>query len=257
MKTVLKANQLSFYYQAGRVIFLDVDLEVNAGEILTILGMNGAGKSTLLNCVAGLLKPARGEIILNGRNQKDMTFQDVAKVIGYVPQINNPAYAYSVLEFVVMGRTPYIGAFSTPKNMDYQIAEKALARMGILPLAPKPYTEISGGERQLATIARAIAQEAQLIMLDEPTAHLDFGNQMKTVKVIKSLAEEGYAVVMTTHVPDHPIYLGSRVALFEAGFVSVGRVEELITEKRLSDLYGIPLKLIRTEEVARPVCVAI
>jgi iron complex transport system ATP-binding protein len=257
MNALLEAKNISFYYHRAHTVFHDVSLHVNAGEILTILGTNGAGKSTLLNCVAGLLKPVQGEIFFDGRQQSKMSFRDIAKIIGYVPQIHNPTYAYSVREFVVMGRTAYINVFASPKKSDYEIAEKALERMNISHLAAKAYTEISGGERQLAAIARAIAQEARLIMLDEPTSHLDFGNQMKTIQLVKKMADEGYAVILTTHVPDHPVYLGSRVAMFEEGIVSVGSVDELISEERLSILYGIPLKLVYLEDIARPICVAV
>jgi iron complex transport system ATP-binding protein len=257
MSPIVQAENLRFHYHPSRTIFHDVTFAVGPGEILTILGTNGAGKSTLLNCIAGLLKPVAGEIRLEGRRQADLSYRDVARIVGYVPQIHNPSYGYSVLEFTVMGRTPYIGAFSSPKPRDYEIARESIERMGVGHLADKPYTQISGGERQLATIARAIAQQAKLIMLDEPTAHLDFGNQMKTVQMIRRLADDGYAVILTTHVPDHPVYLGGHVALFEDGAVSFGPAEELITAERLTQLYGIPLKLIRSDEVARPICVAV
>jgi iron complex transport system ATP-binding protein len=239
------------------MIFSGVEFELRSGEVLTVLGTNGAGKSTLLNCIAGLLVPFSGDICFNGKKQTAMSYREIAKIAGYVPQIHNPTFAYTVLEYVVMGRTPYIGAFASPKPADYAIAEEAIARMRIAHLADKSCTEISGGERQLAAIARTVAQEAKLIILDEPTSHLDFGNQMKTVKLIKQLADEGYAVILTTHVPDHPVYLGGRVAIFENSAVTVGKVDDLISEERLSRLYGIPLKLAYTEEVARPICVAL
>ena len=126
-----------------------------------------------------------------------MNLREVARVIGYVPQIHTPAYAFTVREFAVMGRTPYIGAFTVPGVEDYRIADEALERMGIAHLRDKPYTEISGGERQQVTIARVIAQKPQLILLDEPTAHLDYGNQHRVVQMARQLAAEGYALIMT------------------------------------------------------------
>lgn len=187
---ILQVKDLSFRYDSSRRIFQNVNFELDKGEILSILGTNGAGKSTLLNCLAGLFRPESGEILLGGRSMKTMSMGDVAKTVGYVPQIHTPAYAYTVREFTVMGRTPYIGAFATPSKEDYRIADEALERMNISHIAGKSYTEISGGERQQVTIARALTQQPQIILLDEPTAHLDYGNQYRVVQMIKELAQE-------------------------------------------------------------------
>jgi len=258
VNAVLKVENLSFNYFRGPLIFSGVGFELNAGRILTILGANGAGKSTLLNCIVGLLRQKTGNIYLGGRSAAEMSLREIATLIGYVPQVHYPAYAYPVREYVVMGRTPYIGTFSTPKAADYEIAEKALARLNMSHILEKPYTEISGGERQLAVIARAIAQEPRIIMLDEPTAHLDFGNQMRTVKLIRSLAEEGYAVIFTTHVPDHPLFLGGDVAMFTEGkegkTVVVGDADSILTEETLSALYNVHVKTVRVN--GRRICYA-
>ena len=210
---ILEVNNLSFHYHNSRTIFHEVSFNVDNGEVLSILGINGSGKTTLLNCIANLYKPKSGEILLNGQPMSKMNIRDVARVIGYVPQIHTPAYAYTVREFAVMGRTPYIGAFSTPSAKDYRIADEALERMDITHLRNKPYTEISGGERQQVTIARVIAQQPKLILLDEPTAHLDYGNQYRVVQMIRQLATEGYALIMTTHNPEHAIILNGKVAI--------------------------------------------
>ena len=259
MNAVLKVENLSFNYFKGPLVFSDVGFELYPGRVLTILGANGAGKSTLLNCIAGLLRQKTGTIRLNGRNIAEMSFKEIATFIGYVPQIHNPAYAYPVREYVVMGRTPYLGAFALPKAADYEIAEKALARLNISHIMEKPYTEISGGERQLATIARAIAQEPKIIMLDEPTAHLDYGNQMRTVRLIRSLADEGYAVIFTTHVPDHPLFLCGDVAMFTAGTaiktVDVGSADSILTDETLTALYNISVKTVRVDD-SRRICYA-
>ena len=187
---ILEVSNLGFHYHNSRTIFREVSFSVDKGEVLSILGPNGSGKSTLLNCIANLYKPVSGQILLNGKPVSRMNLRDVARVIGYVPQIHTPAYAFTVREFAVMGRTPYIGAFTTPSAEDYRIADEALERMGITHLRDKPYTEISGGERQQVTIARVIAQQPQLILLDEPTAHLDYGNQHRVVQMIRKLAAE-------------------------------------------------------------------
>lgn len=162
---ILEVKNLSFHYHNSRMIFQEVNFNLDNGEILSILGPNGSGKSTLLNCIANIYKPTSGEILLNGNLISKMSLRNIAQVIGYVPQIHIPAYAYTVREFTVMGRTPYIGAFKTPSKMDYKIADDTLERLGIGSLRDKPYTEISGGERQLTLIARVITQKPKIILL--------------------------------------------------------------------------------------------
>ncbi len=255
---ILEVKNLSFSYAQGRTIFEDVSFGLKEGEILSILGTNGAGKSTLLNCIANLFKPAKGEILLDDKPMSKMDLKDIAKLIGYVPQVHNPAYSYNVIDFVVMGRTPYIGYFSSPQEEDYAIAEEALKKLNIYHLADKAYTEISGGERQQATIARVMAQDPKVILLDEPTAHLDYGNQLRTVHMIKQLAEAGYAVIMTTHTPDHVIILGGHVGILnKQGRFEVGAMESMMSSERLSQLYQMELGVLYIEQAKRKACIAI
>lgn len=253
---ILEVSNLGFSYDRGPAIFHDVSFKVDQGEILSILGPNGSGKSTLLNCIANLYSPAAGEIFLNGQLMSRMNLREVAQVIGYVPQIHTPAYAFTVREFAVMGRTPYIGAFTIPGAEDYRIADEALERMGIAHLRDKPYTEISGGERQQVTIARVIAQKPQLILLDEPTAHLDYGNQHRVVQMARQLAAEGYALIMTTHNPDHAIILNGKVAILNRrGEFFVGQTAQTLSSKMLSDLYGLAIRTKYDGDAGRTVCV--
>ena len=185
---ILEVKDLEFSYSSGRTIFEHVSFSLDKGRVFTILGRNGAGKSTLLNCLANLFVPNGGDILLNGVSMRSMKQKDVAKVIGYVPQVHIAAYAYTVRDFAVMGRTPYIGLVSNPRREDYEKVDKVLNELNIYHLRNKSYTEISGGERQLVTIARVMVQEPELILLDEPTAHLDYGNQLRAVRLIKRLA---------------------------------------------------------------------
>ncbi|MDD2252096.1 MAG: ABC transporter ATP-binding protein, partial [Dehalococcoidales bacterium] len=253
---ILQVNNLSFSYHSDRKIFHDVNFSLDHGEVLSILGTNGAGKSTLLNCIANLYHPDSGEILLSGEPMAKMNLRDVAQKIGYVPQIHMPAYAYTVREFVVMGRTPYIGSFATPKAADYKIADEALERMKITHLREKPYTEISGGERQQVLLARVIAQKPRLILLDEPTAHLDYGNQYRVVQMIRQLAEEGYALIMTTHNPEHAIILNGKVAILNCkGVLGVGHAAETLSAETLSKLYGLSIKTVYNGDAGRNVCV--
>lgn len=255
---ILDVQNLSFSYDRKRTIFHDVSFTLDKGEVLSILGTNGAGKSTLLNCIANLLKPKSGDILLNGRSIKTMTMRDVAKVIGYVPQVNLPTYAFTVRDFTVMGRSPYIGPFGNPSKEDYAIADEALDRMNIYHLRDKLYTEISGGERQQVTIARALTQQPQVILLDEPTAHLDYGNQFRVVQMIAQLADEGYALVMTTHNPDHAIILNGKVAILDRnGVLGVGQASDSLNGDTLSQLYGLEIKTVYDPDAKRNVCIVV
>ncbi len=253
---ILETDNLSFHYHNGRLIFHSVSFNVGKGEVLSILGPNGSGKSTLLNCLANLYKPVTGEILLNGQPMSKMSLRDVARMVGYVPQIHIPTYAFTVREFAVMGRTPYIGAFATPSRDDYRIADEALERIGVAHLRDKPYTEISGGERQQVTLARVIAQQPQLILLDEPTAHLDYGNQHRVIRMIRQLAAEGYALIMTTHNPEHAIILDGKVAILNRkGVLSIGRAAETLNAETLSNLYELSIKTVYDEDAKRKICV--
>ncbi len=253
---ILEVKDLGFKYHNNRLIFHDVNFNVDSGEILSILGPNGSGKSTLLNCIANLYKPLSGEILLNGCPISKMNLRHIAQIIGYVPQIHIPTYAFTVREFTVMGRTPYIGAFKTPGRTDYKIADRALEQLGISHLKNKAYTEISGGERQLVLIARVITQQPKIILLDEPTAHLDYGNQHRTIQLIRQLADEGYALIMTTHNPEHAIILNGKVAILNRkGVLGIGQSVEAINSNTLSDLYGLSIKTIYIEEAKRMVSI--
>lgn len=253
---ILEVKNISFSYHRNKPIFNSISFNLNRGEILSILGPNGSGKSTLLNCIANIYKPKTGEIELNGRLISKMNLRDIAQIIGYVPQIHIPTYAYTVREFTVMGRTPYIGAFKTPSKTDYKIADEALERIGVSHLKYKTYTEISGGERQLVLIARVITQQPKIILFDEPTAHLDYGNQHRIVRLIQRLSIEGYMIIMTTHNPEHAIILDGKVAILSRkGVLSIGKTAEIVNANTLSNLYGLSIKTIYVEEAKRMVSI--
>lgn len=254
--SVLEIRNASFAY-AGRKIFHDVSFSLREGDVLSIIGPNGSGKSTLLNCLAGLLKLQAGEILLGGKSQSALRAKEIARIIGYVPQNQAPVYGYTVRDFVVMGRAPYIRVLATPCKRDYEMADAAIESMGISHLADRPYTEISGGERQQATIARVMVQKPQIIMMDEPTSALDFGNQMRVIKIIRRLSSEGYAVIMTTHTPDHAIMLDDTVAMLDrSGTLRVGSTDEIMQEKLLCEVYRTNVKLVYVKEVERVACIA-
>lgn len=251
----LEVRDIRFQYTRRQDVFRNVSFILGDGDILSILGVNGAGKSTLLNCLAGLYKPCEGDILLDGRQLSAMSRMEIARRIGYVPQIHETHFDYSVLEFTVMGRTPYIQPYGTPSKEDYEIALDKLRQVGMGDMAGKVFTEISGGEQQLTMIARVLTQEASIILLDEPTNHLDYGNQYRTLERIHKLAEQGYSIISTTHDPDHVLSLGGQAAvLTPGGGLHIGLAAEELTAERLSELYGIPIGVTDLAEAGRRLC---
>lgn len=253
---IYEIRGLCFAYRSGAPRVLDnVSLNLAEGQLLTILGCNGSGKSTLFGCMLGLLQPQGGQIRLCGEDLTTLSPRTVAARVGYVPQSHAPTFDYSVFEFVLMGCAARVGMFSHPGAEERRRADAAIERMGLITLRDRPYTELSGGERQQVTIARAIAAQPRAILFDEPTSHLDFGNQVKVLRVIRELSADGYAVVVTTHDPNHALLLGGQTALFDgSGSVEVGEPASVLTEKRLQALYGTELKLQHIQELDRSVC---
>lgn len=255
---IYEVKDLTFSYHTGERKVLDgASLQLNKGEILCILGPNGAGKTTLLNCMAGLLKPDSGGIMLCGRKLDAMKAKEIAGLVGYVPQMHTPAFDYTVLDFVLMGRAPKTGTFSRPGKDDERLCMDILRSMGIDSLAGKSYLEISGGERQQVLIARAIAQQPAAILFDEPTAHLDYGNQHRVLSRIKDMSQEGFSVIITTHNPDHALLLGDKAAIVSRdGHITQGEVCNIITKDKLREVYDIDLHLEYVEEIGRVACFA-
>ncbi len=254
---ILEVKNLSYGYQKGQTLFRDVNFSLEKGAIFSILGANGAGKSTMMNCIANLLTPQEGNIFLKGMDIKGLSLKEVSGTIGYVPQMHSPAYAYEVRDFVVMGRAPYLDFFEHPSGADYELVEETLEELGIGHLASRPYTELSGGERQQVSIARAIVQQPDIMMLDEPTNHLDYGNQLRMMRLIQKLSQKGYTIVITSHMPDHVLLLGGQVGMLrdDGSFIS-GKNEEIMTEENLEKLYNVKVHLKYMEELHRRACVS-
>ncbi|MDO5111833.1 MAG: ABC transporter ATP-binding protein [Clostridia bacterium] len=252
---LLSVHDLSFAYPSEPCLFKNVSFTMGEGQVLTILGPNGVGKTTLLNCLAGLSKPDAGEILLQDKPLSRLSFGEIARRLAYVPQTIIPSFDYLVIEYVVAASAPYLKTFERPKAEHYLQAEQALRRLDILHLADKSYRNLSGGERQQVCIARAIMQRSKLILMDEPTAHLDYGNQIKILKIIRELAQEGYCVICTTHNPDHCLLLQSQVALLDdhAAF-SFGTHTEIISQQTLQSLYDADIRLTALEDNGRKLC---
>jgi iron complex transport system ATP-binding protein len=233
---VLELDGVGFGYPGRGWLFRDVSLRVPAGTTTAVLGPNGRGKTTLVRCAAGLLAPRAGTVVSDG-------------AVGYVPQARGGAFAYRALDMVVMGRTRLIGVFSTPSRADRTAALEALGRVGIGHLADRRFPTLSGGEQQLVLIARAIAAQCPTLVLDEPCAGLDLQNQARILRLLRRLVAEGMAVLLTTHHPDHALYLAdAAVLLMGPGDVRAGGAAELLTDATLSELYGIEVRTITYRE---------
>ncbi len=241
----LAAENLSFGYP-GRTVGEGVTLAVRPGEALALLGPNGGGKTTLLKTMLGLLTPHGGAVTLDGRPLAGLGVAERARRIGYVPQAHAGAFAFSVRDVVLMGRTAHQGLFASPTAADRAVVEAKLAALGIGHLAGKAYTMISGGERQLVLIARALAQEPAYVVLDEPTASLDFGNQGKVMRQIGALTAAGLGVLFTTHDPNQALRHADRVALLGEGrLIAEGPPAEALTLPALGALYGAGVVVVR------------
>jgi iron complex transport system ATP-binding protein len=236
----IEVRGASFRY-GEREIFSGLDLEVRSGEVLSILGPNGCGKSTLLRCIGGAMPLAAGSVRLGGVDVSALNAAARARRIGFLFQQHVPSFPFPVLDVVSMGRAPHLSAFGAPSAKDFALAEQALERVGMHAFASRPYTELSGGERQLVLLARTLVQAPEVILLDEPTSHLDFKNQALSLRTIGTLASQGVTMIMTTHDPNHALqFQNGRVALMRpGGLVAIGPAEEVITEANLSSTYGI------------------
>lgn len=253
---IYEVKNLNFSYNKKNSVLNDINLQFNEGELLCVLGKNGSGKSTLFKCLLGLLKQYDGEILLNNKEIKRLKEKDIAQIVGYVPQNNESTFDFTVYEYVLMGLASNVSMFSHPSIEDEKKVITVLKEMDLIDLSKRKFNELSGGEKQQVSIARAIVKQPKVILFDEPTAHLDYSNQIKVLKKIKELSNKGYAIAITTHDPNHAILLDGKVALFdENGHIKQGARKELITEDNLKIIYGTDLKIRYLEEFKRDVCI--
>ena len=247
MIPLIKVEEVCFSY-ARKPVLTGISLAVRRGEIVTLLGPNGCGKSTLIKVMIGLLQPMEGRTFYDGRDISGLGSKRLAREIAYVPQIHKSTFPYSVLDIALMGRIPHKTFFFRYSKEDFEIAYNALQRLSILHLADRPYTEISGGERQLTIIARALTQGARVFVMDEPATGLDYGNQLRLLEEINKLSHEGYTFIKSTHSPEHALWIADRAIMIKDGKIMAdGPCEDVVDDANLFQLYNARVKVVRVD----------
>lgn len=249
----LEASDLACGYR-GRAVLRHVSLSVDAGEIVCLLGPNGVGKTTLFKTLLGFLPAIAGRIAIEGRPRADYNRRAFAQKVAFVPQNHEPPFPFSVRDVVLTGCASRLGVLDSPTREDAARVDGVLDELGIAHLADRTYTEISGGEQQMTLIARALMQDSRILMMDEPAAALDFGNQVAVLTCIKRMADAGHGIIMTTHNPDHAFLCATRAVLITRdGEVLTGPVDDIVTAGNLGRAYGIRVRVAETDGDGGPI----
>ena len=253
----IEVKDLNFSYEESRKVLDGINFSVNKGEILCIFGPNGCGKTTMLDCILGLNKVEKGEILIDGKSMSDLTIEKIAQMVAYVPQKHEHTFGYTVLEMVLMGRTAHTSIFDSPGKEDMEIAIDCLKRVGMYGFKDRIFNNLSGGEVQLVKLARALAQQTNLIVFDEPTAHLDFRHELNVIKYMSSLIKDSnkqMSMIMATHFPNHAFYLENQgiptsVAMMGDGvFYAKGKAEEVLNEDNMKRIFKIKTRVFKNVE---------
>lgn len=236
-------SKLCFSY-GERKILQDISFIAEDNKVMSILGPNGAGKSTMFRCMLGLTSGYAGKVYINDIDIKGLETKKMAKLVAYIPQSHYPAFNFSVFDMVLMGTSIQFSNISSPREKQLKTAEKSLEMLGILHLKNRSYIKISGGERQLVLIARALAQEARVLILDEPSANLDYGNQVRVMNEIRSLAKEGYTIIQSTHNPEQAFMFSDTVLAMKNGKVlASGPPHKIFNEILIKNLYDVDVEM--------------
>jgi len=250
----ISVRGVSFGY-TNKTVLRDINIDIAHGEIVTLLGPNGCGKSTLIKLMLGLYRPVQGSIYLDGVDISRLASKTIARMIAYVPQIHRSSFPYTVMDIVLMGRIPHKTFFFRYSKKDISIAGDAMERLSISHLAERPYTELSGGERQLTVVARAIAQGARTLIMDEPATGLDYGNQLRLLEEMIRLSREGYTFIKSTHSPEHALWVADRAVMIKNGIIMAdGKCDQVINSENLLYLYNARVNVMWVNNVFQ-ICV--
>lgn len=243
---MLTVEQLRFRYGSNPVL-RDVSLTLGEGELVFLLGANGAGKSTLFRCILGLLPDYEGNIEVNGQNTRRMTARELARQISYIPQSHHPTFSFSVLDMVLMGTGHSLPPFASPGAKERSIALQALEQLSIAHLAHRDFQELSGGQQQMVLIARGLAQQGSILLMDEPTASLDYGNQIRVLDQVVQLARQGYTILLSCHNPQQALLYADRVIALHDGVISAdGRPDAVLNPNLIQTLYQAEVSFLST-----------
>jgi len=243
-------ENLRYRYPISKTdVLRGVTLQIPEGKVTALLGPNGSGKSTLFKVLIKVLGPYEGAVYVNGEDLKNIGIDALSKMVAWVPQEEDSLFPYTVLDYVLLGRTPHLGFFNMPSEKDEKIAHNVLAQLNLSHVAHRKVPTLSGGEKKLVSIARALVQEPETLILDEPTAHLDIGNKMKVLNIIRRMANSGKTVIFSTHDPNEVFLVADNVAIMNGGeIVSEGPPAKAITEETLEKVYGVPVVMHKINE---------
>ena len=242
----LSVRKLTFAYKKTPVLS-DVSFDAEPGELLAILGPNGVGKTTLFRCILGEQKRYAGTIEIDGVDVRTLSARETAHRVAYIPQTHAMTFRFSVQDVVLMGTSHTLSPLASPGRKQERIAQEAMERLGIEGLSDRSFDTLSGGEQQLTYVARALSQQAKILLMDEPTSSLDYGNQLRVLDVVKDLAKDGYTVLLSTHNPQHALWYADRVlALLDGSVAALGPVEATLTPALFEALYGTRAELCET-----------
>ena len=251
----INIENLNAYYGDHHVLH-DVSFSMESGKLMCVLGPNGVGKSTMFQCILGLSKKHNGKMEIDGKDIEKMSIKERAKMVSYIPQTHAPVFAYKVRDIVLMSTEASIKGFKSPGKEQIKMAEDAIEKVGIGYLADRKYTQISGGERQLVMIARALAQQAKFIIMDEPTSNLDYGNQIRIMSRVKELTKEGYTIIQSCHQPDQAfLYADEILVLWNGQVLLKGSPKDVLTQKIIHKIYDVDVEIKSLNDDRIRVCI--
>lgn len=250
---MLEVADLTFAYKQQNIL-QNISFKLGYGQSVCVLGKNGVGKSTLFKCLLRMLKPRTGSIKINDQSIQMCSRNELSQLISYIPQNQRGTFHFTVFEMVLMGTTARLKNYQQPGKIENELAESALNALNISHLKNRSYSEISGGEQQLVIIARSVAQQSKIIIMDEPCANLDYGNQIMVLEMIQKLAEEGYLIIQATHDPNHALQYADYVLILQEGCLLQGEPKKILTSQQLEAIYHVPITVHQLNSAEQSIC---